>query len=102
VWRALARAYILHTGAPYERRYFALELLALLLQQWVLPPSAKQGGGGGGSGTSSSGSGGGGKQHLPFCDDLFSAGAVQTLLTCIIDSWDKMRLAASRWGGSVG
>lgn len=68
-------------GAPYERQFYALQLLTLLLQQWV-PATAP----GGGVST---------MKALPFCDRLLSTSGVSALLGCLVDSWDKMRLAAS-------
>eukprot|EP00775_Hariotina_reticulata_P011694 gene11693-11838_t len=76
-------------GSPYERKYFALELLVLLLQQWG-PASSS---------------------HLqtrkrpgpsavavpqPMAPELLSPGAVEVLLGCLVDSWDKLRLVATR------
>lgn len=75
------------TGAPYERKYFALELMALLLQQWLHP-----GGGNGGAATSAANN----RIPEPFLSCLLSPACVETLLGCVVDSWDKMRVTASR------
>jgi hypothetical protein len=90
-------------GAPYERKYFALELMALLLQQWLhtdfsnitagLPVRRAQG-----SRPSALRSTPAVAKACaePFLADLLSPGCVETLLGCVLDSWDKMRVAASR------
>jgi hypothetical protein len=105
-------------GAPYERKYFALELMAVLLQQWlhadtsgnatagmpvrstsaqrrpagsITPTITAKGPG------AAAGAGDGGGSGEGFMSALLSPGCVQTLLGCVVDSWDKMRAAASRW-----
>jgi hypothetical protein len=91
------------TGGPYERKYFALELMAVLLQHWLHTDYS----------SSTAGMPVRRGQHKPstpaaacavdagvlsepFLADLLSPGCVQTLLCCVVDSWEKMRAAAGR------
>lgn len=71
----------LPAGGPYERKYYALELLALLLEQWQ--PGASD-------------ADAGAAAERPLARGLLSPEAVQVLLGCLVDSWDKLRMVASR------
>ncbi|GLC36743.1 hypothetical protein PLESTB_000787500 [Pleodorina starrii] len=144
----------LYPGSPYERRFFALELLSAVLEAWGpdgtgSAASASGGGnadggggktakgGGGGGGGKGGGGGGGGKVFAerpqggrmaestsltllprgynlsaaatgggrgtaaagppfrPYCPELLSSNTVALLLAGAVDSWDKLRQAAS-------
>jgi hypothetical protein len=102
---------LLLLGGSYERKYYALQLLAVLLAQWK-PTSADI------SISSSSSSADGPTAEasstpaaaaaaspdpaavMPLCEGLLSPAAVQVLLGCLVDTWDKLRMAASRCGNS--
>lgn len=99
-------------GAPYERKYFALELMALLLQQWLheepnsTAGSSKAGRRGGSTSDAAADAAAAAQGSVPgdslasepFLACLLSPECIETLLGCVVDSWDKMRVAASRWG----
>jgi hypothetical protein len=94
-------------GGPYERKYFALELMAVLLQQWLhADPSSGTAGMPVRKGqhkptaavvaAAAAAAAGVGGVPEPFLAGLLSPGCVQTLLGCVVDSWDKMRITAAR------
>jgi hypothetical protein len=76
-------------GSPYERKYFALELLMLLLQQWG-PASSNHLQTGKRPGPSAV------AVPQPLVPELLSPAAVEVLLGCLVDSWDKLRMVATR------
>ncbi|KAF6263138.1 putative death-receptor fusion protein-domain-containing protein [Scenedesmus sp. NREL 46B-D3] len=101
----------LYPGGPYERKYYALQLLAVLLAQWK-PTSADIPSSSRGSSTGSSSADASTAETnsaaaaaaadwpaaaavMPLCDALLSPAAVQVLLGCLVDTWDKLRVAAS-------
>lgn len=103
-----ARLLHVHAGGPYERKYFALELMAVLLQHWLhtdyststagKPVPRGQHKPGGAAGVTGSAVDAAALSE-PFLAGLLSPGCVQTLLCCVVDSWEKMRAAAARWVG---
>jgi hypothetical protein len=84
-------------GGPYERKYYALQLLAILLSQWKpssadIPSSSSSSS----TGVPAAAAADPAAAVMPLCAGLLSPAAVQVLLGCLVDTWDKLRLAASR------
>jgi hypothetical protein len=106
--RTAAVCLLLHLlpGGPYERRYYALQLLAVLLAQWKPASADVPSSSNGSTGEPTAGSAAPAAAAaaaadpaaavMPLCAGLLSPAAVQVLLGCMVDTWDKLRLAASR------
>jgi hypothetical protein len=101
-------ALLLLLGGPYERKYYALQLLAVLLAQWkptsadipIISSSSSSTGPTSSTPTAAAALPDAAAAVMPLCEGLLSPAAVQVLLGCLVDTWDKLRMAASRCGNS--